>query len=49
MSSQADEPPLEPKKDPLRLTGDHQVRAIHIDKGPSQTDKGLTQAISSQI
>ena len=45
----ATEPPLGPREDPLRLVEDHQVRAIQIDKGFSQTDKGLTQAILSQI
>ena len=39
------EPPLGPKVDPLMLTEDHQVRAIHIDKALSQTNKGFTQAI----
>ena len=41
-SSQADGAPFGPKEDPLRLTEDHRVRAIQIDKGLSQTDKGLT-------
>ena len=45
MSSQADGAPSWAKKDPLRLTEDHEVRSIHVDKGLSQTDKGLTQAI----
>ena len=48
-SSQADGVPFGPKEVPLRLTEDHQARAIQIDKGLSQTDKELTQAISSQI
>ena len=48
-SSQADGVPFGPKEVPVRLTEDHQARAIQIVKGLSQTDKELTQAISSQI
>ena len=40
---------LGPKEDPLRLTEDHQVRTIQIDKELSQTDKGLTQAIFGRM
>ena len=49
-SSQVDEAgPLGPKEDLLRLTEDHQARTIQIDKGLSQIDKGLIQAILSQM
>ena len=48
-SFQADGVPFGPKEDPIRLTVDHQARDTQIDKELSQTDKGLTQAISSQI
>ena len=47
--SQADRVPFGPKEGPIRLTEDHLARAPQIDKGLSQTDKGLTQVISSQI
>ena len=39
-SSQDDGPPLGSKEDPLRLTQDHQARAIHMDKGLPRTDIG---------
>ena len=48
-SSQADGAPFGPKEDPLRLTENHRARAIQIDKGLSQTDKGLTSDHLSQI
>ena len=38
-----------PKEDLLSLTENHQAQVIQIDKGLSRIDKGLTQAILSQI